>query len=129
MHRTLVVLLLLLLASPASAQNDETRVFDGAGAIGGALVAAEATLLVEAALGVEAWWAYAIGGVLAGGAGALIGARVDRDAEPEIANGLASVGFALVIPTSIWLGNALEPRPPNDSRRPIARRRALWLSF
>ena len=109
---------------PAFAQETEWR---GAGAVGGALLGAEATLLAEAALGVRPTWAYwlgALGGAVCGG---FVGYQIDQRARPEISGGVLGAGVVFVIPTAVWIGNLHAPRLPPASyerRRPARRRGA-----
>jgi hypothetical protein len=95
-------------AASARAEPNETH---GPGIAGGALLGAEAVVLVEAMLDVEPAWAYLVGGSVGGAAGAYAGLLVENDAEPSAAVWMLAFGMGLAIPTVIWVGRAREPRP------------------
>jgi hypothetical protein len=100
-------------AGPALA--DETR-RPGAGLVGGALLAAEATLLAEALLNVEPAWVYWVSAAGAAALGGYVGWRIEQRTEPEVPASMLGAGVVFVIPTSVWFGNSRAPRAP-DGRR------------
>jgi hypothetical protein len=99
----------------------------GQGIAGGALVAAEVTVLTQALAGVEPAWAYVLGGTLAAAAGGYAGYVVERDAEPDASAWLLAGGLAFLIPTVVWVGDAHEARRHPDKR--VAAGRILQPSF
>lgn len=97
----------------------------GKGIIGGALLGAEAVMLVEAAAETKPAWAYAVGGGL-GAIGGGIGGFFAQDADAKVSLYLLVGGMALVLPTTVAVlsATAYEPvnytedRPPADE--PVA---------
>jgi len=115
LHATAFSCVIGLLAASARAQQSDAH---GAGIAGGALLGAEAVVLVETMLDVEPAWAYVIGGSVGGVAGGYAGLRVENDAEPSASVWMLALGMGLAIPTMIWVGRAREPRPPNAAPPP-----------
>jgi hypothetical protein len=123
----------------AFSASAEEPVPTGQGVAGGALVGAEVTVLTEALVGVEPFWAYLLGGTLSAAAGGYAGYVAERDADPDVSAWLLGGGLALFIPTVIWVGNARETKspvdrgaqqasvPPPDARAHGAARQALPL--
>jgi hypothetical protein len=113
----------LSLARSAHAADDDPS---GRGIVGGALLAAELTATTEALLGVEPSWAYLGGGLVAAGAGGVIGAMVEKRAYPEVTTSLFAAGLVLIIPTLVWVSRARSDRParitppPALSQAPLA---------
>jgi hypothetical protein len=97
----------------------------GKGIIGGALLGAEAVMLVEAAAETKPAWAYAVGGGL-GAIGGGIGGFFAQDADPKVSLYLLVGGMALALPTTVAVLSAaayepvnyVEDRPPADE--PVA---------
>lgn len=107
----------LLYSAPAHAEvgNPDTNV-TGKGIVGGALLGSELVLLVEAAFGVDPWWAYALGGglgAIGGGIGGFFLAEADTGAAPMA---LLTAGLVLSIPTTLAVLNATSYTPPSDGR-------------
>jgi hypothetical protein len=100
-----------------SASADEP-VPTGQGIAGGALVAAEITVLTEALLGVEPTWAYLLGGTVSAAAGGYAGYVAEQQADPDVSMWLLGGGLAFLIPTVIWVGNARETKRPVDKGVP-----------
>ena len=112
----------------AAAQQTPEATFTspkGKGIIGGALLGAEAVMLVEAAADTKPAWAYAVGGGL-GAIGGGIGGFFAQDADAKVSLYLLVGGMALVLPTTVAVlsATAYEPfnysedRPPADE--PVA---------
>lgn len=100
----------MLFSSFARAQRQP--VARGAGIGGGALLGAELVTLSEAVLGARAPSLYVLGGVAGAGAGAAVGWVAEERADPDVSVLLLAGGVALLVPTIVWVGNALEPEPP-----------------
>lgn len=86
----------------------------GKGVVGGALLLSETVMVVEAALGVQPWWAYAIGGGLGavgGGIGGYFIADADTGAAPMA---LLTAGLVLAVPTAIAVLSATAYQPPPE---------------
>jgi hypothetical protein len=103
-----------VMLSISLAQAQEQSEARGAGIAGGGLLGAELVTLSEALLGVRGTWAYVAGAAAGAGVGATGGWLAEEHAEPELSVLLLAVGTALAIPTVIWVGNALEPKPPTE---------------
>lgn len=82
------------------------------GVVGGALLGAELTVGTEALLGVDAWWAYLVGGVAGGAAGGLGGYYVDRGDDAELSTLMLAGGMALFIPATVLVIDATAYGPP-----------------
>lgn len=103
----------------AFSASAEEPVPTGQGIAGGALVAAEVTVLTQALVGVEPTWAYLLGGTLSAAAGGYAGHVIERDADPDVSAWLLGGGLAFLIPTVIWVGNARETKRPVDRGAPL----------
>jgi hypothetical protein len=106
----------IALASPAAfATGKEEASPTGKGITGGALLGAEAVMLVEAALDVKPAWAYIVGGLAGGVAGGVGGFfyedSVDSARGPMF---LLAGGMALIIPTTVAVLSATAYEPPPD---------------
>jgi hypothetical protein len=98
-------------AMPPIAHADEVSP-TGKGIAGGALLGAEAVTIVESLADVHAGWAYAVGGIVGAGGGAVGGYFVEQGSN----DGRAPVymlagGLALVIPAIVLTLNATRYRP------------------
>lgn len=85
------------------------------GVLGGMLLGSEMVLSAEALLGVEPWWAYAIGGgagAIAGGIGGYFIADAGTDAVPM---GMLTAGLVLAVPTTIWVLSATAYQVPEEN--------------
>jgi hypothetical protein len=106
----------ITVAAPAAmAVGEEEASPTGKGIVGGALLGAEAVMLVEAALDVRPAWAYVVGG-LAGGVAGGVGGFFYEDST-DSARGpmfLLAGGMALVIPTTVAVLATTAYRPPPD---------------
>jgi hypothetical protein len=96
-------------ARPAHA---EETLFEGSGAVGGALLGAEAVLLTEALAGVRPTWAYWLGALGGAALGGYVGWRIEERTRPEVSGALLGAGVVFVFPTAVWFGNLHAPRPP-----------------
>ena len=95
----------------ALAQESNEVSSTGKGITGGALLGAEAVMLVEAAFGVQPTWAYVVGG-LAGGVGGGVAGFFVEDSDPKISLYLLAGGMALAIPTTVAVLSAKAYTPP-----------------
>ena len=86
----------------------------GKGITGGALLGAEAVMLVEAALDVKPAWAYLVGGAVGGIGGGVGGYFVEQgsDAKPSLL--LLAGGLVLAIPTTVAVLSVTSYDPPAD---------------
>jgi hypothetical protein len=99
---------IMTLTTQALAEQDP----NGRGIIGGALLGAELTVAGEAVAGVRPTWAYFVGGTLGAGVGAGAGFVVEENASLDASLILLAAGIALVIPTTIFVANWTEDKPP-----------------
>lgn len=107
---------LLFTPSAAHAVGSEEPRAIGKGVFGGALLGAELTLVVEAAFGVEPFWAYALGGGL-GAIGGGIGGFFLADATgPEVPSALLMSSLVLAVPATIIVLSQTVYRTPPDLR-------------
>jgi hypothetical protein len=84
----------------------------GKGIAGGALLGAEAVTIVESLADVRAGWAYAVGGIVGAGGGAVGGYFVEQGSNDGRAPVyLLAGGLALVIPAIVLTLNATRYRP------------------
>ena len=100
-----------MLASPAAAQTNPVTA-TGKGVTGGMLLGAELGTMPQALLGVETWWAYAVGGgvgAVAGGVGGYFVETKVTSAQPSLY--LLAGGMALIIPTVVLTLNATSYKP------------------
>jgi hypothetical protein len=98
-----------LASTPASAEAVSAT---GKGVTGGVLLGAEFAMIPQALLGVDKWWAYALGGGLGAAAGGVGGYFVETQvttAEPSLY--MLAGGMALVIPTVVLTMNATAYKP------------------
>jgi hypothetical protein len=107
---------------PAYAEEKTEPSATGKGLVGGALLGAEAVMLVEAAAGVRPPWAYAVGGGLGAVAGGIGGHFAEDASEPKLAIYLLAGGMALIIPTTVAVLSATSYEPTNytEDRPPPA---------
>lgn len=82
--------------------------------IGTALLGAEAVLAVEAAVGVDRWYWYAIGGGVGAIGGGVGGYFIDRAGSPELSMSLFVGGLVFAVPTTIAVLNAVAYKPPKN---------------
>jgi hypothetical protein len=129
---TTLALSIALLAPSALATGKEEASPTGKGITGGALLGAEAVMLVEAALDVKPAWAYIVGGLAGGVAGGVGGWAVEDGGDARVSMFLLAGGMALVIPTTVAVppwprrsaagssasgsGRATRSRPAHSSR-------------
>ena len=98
----------------------------GKGITGGALLGAEAVMLVEAAASVKPAWAYAVGGGLGAVGGGVGGYFAEHGGDAKLSMYLLVGGMALVLPTTVAVlsasayepTNYVEDHPPTDE--PVA---------
>jgi len=98
---TTLALSIALLAPSALATGKDEASPTGKGITGGALLGAEAVMLVEAALDVKPAWAYIVGGLAGGVAGGVGGWVVEDGGSARASMFLLAGGMALVIPTTV----------------------------
>jgi hypothetical protein len=96
----------------ASAVGTEEPAAIGKGIFGGALIASELTLTIEAAVGVRPWWGYALGGGLAAIGGGVGGFFLADAAGPEVPTALLVSSLVLAVPTTIFVLSQTAYRPP-----------------
>jgi len=107
---------LALLASAADGRAESSAANRAKGSTGGALVGAEAVMVTEAAIGVQASWLYMIGGVVGGGGGGVAGYYIGGTSSPKPPSFLLAGGIALVIPTLLGVVTATSYQPPENYR-------------
>ncbi|MCC7535120.1 MAG: hypothetical protein IT379_02835 [Deltaproteobacteria bacterium] len=110
--------LLVADVSPASAQAVSVMGDDlsptGKGIAGCALLGAETVLLIEAAAGVDAAWAYIVFPLLGAAGGGVGGFFLEDADQAELSVASLALGVALVIPTTILVLNATSYDPEGD---------------
>lgn len=112
---TTIACAVLMAVQPASAEVGKEQADASAkGAVGLALLGAEAVISVEALIGVKKWWAYAIGGGVGAAGGAVGGYFLDKADKPAVSMGLLVGGLVLAIPTTIALLSATAYKPPTN---------------
>jgi hypothetical protein len=84
------------------------------GIVGGALLGAEAVVLVEAAFDVQPAWAYMLGGVAGAAGGGFAGYYLQKSASARVNLIALAGGLALIIPTTIAVANARAYSAPAD---------------
>lgn len=104
---------MLLSPSTARADNEVGDVSGtGKGIAGGALLGAEAVVIVESVAGVNNDWAYVIGAVLGAGAGGAGGYAIEQsDSSGKAPVYLLAGGVGLAIPAVIMWLNGVRERP------------------
>lgn len=113
---TLTAFVLMMTASATHATVGQERAPSGAKAtVGLAMLGAEATLSVEALVGVKPWWGYALGGGLGAVAGGVGGYFIDRADLPSLSMGLLAGGIVFAVPVTIGVLSATAYRPPGDA--------------
>jgi hypothetical protein len=85
------------------------------GVVGGALVLAELTLTIEAAVGVKPWWGYLLGGGLGAVGGAVGGYFIADAAGPEVPTAMLIGGLVLAVPSTIFVLSQTSYRPPEST--------------
>jgi hypothetical protein len=100
----------------AAAENQEQLEGNGIkGAVGGGLLGAEVVMLVEAALEVKPAWAYIVGGLAGGAAGAVGGYYAETGTDSaKLGMYLLTAGMALAIPTTVAVLSSTAYKPPAD---------------
>jgi hypothetical protein len=101
-------------AGQASATGVDQASPKGKGIVGGALLGAEAVILVEAAIGVKPYWAYAVGGGAGAIAGGVGGYFMEENFSAKTNMFLLSAGMVLAIPTTIAMLAATQYEPPSN---------------
>lgn len=114
-----LVIATTLASTVASAETGTEEVKPGAkGTIGLALIGAESVMAVEALVGVQPWWAYAIGGGVGAIGGGIAGYfAIDKGGNPNKAEtGMAFLvgGLVLAVPTTIAVLSATSYKPPQN---------------
>ncbi|HVU05090.1 MAG TPA: hypothetical protein VHE30_25245 [Polyangiaceae bacterium] len=85
----------------------------GKGITGGALLGAEAVMLVEAAASTKPAWAYAVGGGLGAVAGGVGGYFAENGGDAKLSIYLLVGGMALALPTTVAVLSASAYEPTN----------------
>jgi hypothetical protein len=111
---TTLALSIALLAPSALATGEAEASPTGKGITGGALLGAEAVMLVEAALNVKPAWAYIVGGLAGGIAGGVGGWAVEETDDARASIFLLAGGMALAIPTTVAVLATTAYEPPPD---------------
>ena len=111
---TPLALSIALLSPSAFATGVDEASPTGKGITGGALLGAEAVMLVEAALSVKPAWAYIVGGLAGGVAGGVGGWVVEDSGDARASMFLLAGGMALVIPTTVAVLATTAYEPPPD---------------
>jgi hypothetical protein len=111
---TTLALSIALLAPSALATGKDEASPTGKGITGGALLGAEAVMLVEAALDVKPAWAYIVGGLAGGVAGGVGGWVVEDSGDARASMFLLAGGMALAIPTTVAVLATTAYEPPPD---------------
>jgi hypothetical protein len=109
-------------SGPAHAEEKTEPSATGKGVVGGALLGAEAVMLVEAAASVKPPWAYAVGGGLGAVAGGIGGFFAEDAGEAKLSLYMLAGGMALIIPTTVAVLSATSYEPTNytEDRPPPA---------
>ena len=109
-------------AALAAGPGPTTTAPTAKGTIGGALLGAEAVMLVEAAADVKPGWAYAVGGGLGAVAGGVGGYFAEKGDDAKLSMYLLVGGMALAIPTTVAVLSATAYEPVNytEDRPPPA---------
>jgi hypothetical protein len=110
---------LAMLGQARDGHAQSAGVQTGKSIVGGALMGAEVVLLTEAALGVKPGWAYIVGGVAGGGAGAVGGYYLLDGSSNRPSSFLLAGSLALAIPTVICVLIATHFEP-EDYRQDVA---------
>jgi hypothetical protein len=111
---SLAVLSALLVAPAAHAVGEEEASATGKGITGGALLGAEAVMLVEAALDVKPAWAYIVGGLAGAVGGGVGGYFAEQGDDPRLSLFLLAGGMTLAIPTTVAVLSTTAYDPPAD---------------
>lgn len=124
-----LVIATTLASTTASAETGKEEVKPGAkGTIGLALIGAESVMAVEALVGVQPWWAYAIGGGVGAVGGGIAGYfAIDKGGNPAKAEtGMAFLvgGLVLAVPTTLAVLSATAYKPPQNPEVDLAAREA-----
>lgn len=82
--------------------------------IGGALLGAELVIAIEAAIDVDPWWWYAVGGGLGAVGGGVGGYFVDRADNPEVSMSLLVGGLVFAVPATLAMVNARTFKPEQN---------------
>jgi hypothetical protein len=109
---TVTALTAALLAPAAHATGEEQASPTGKGIVGGALLGAEAVMLIEAAADVRPAWAYVVGGLAGAAAGGVGGFFVEDSDDARASLLLLAGGMALAIPTTVAVLSVTAYRPP-----------------
>jgi len=104
-----------LTSTNASAQVGEETTSTGAKAtVGLALLGAESVMAIEAAFGVQPWWAYAAGGGVGAIGGGVGGYFIDKAGNSKVSMSLLVGGLVFAVPTTIAVLSATAYRPPKN---------------
>jgi hypothetical protein len=111
----LLTLGLCLSTTEAHAQvGKEKAVASPKGLIGTSLLGAEVVIAVEAAIGVQPWYWYAIGGGAGAIGGGVGGYFIDRAGNAPVSMSLFVGGLVLAVPTTIAMLNATTYKPAQN---------------
>lgn len=82
--------------------------------VGGALLGAELAIAIEAAIDVDPWWWYAIGGGVGAVGGGVGGYFIDKADNPEVSMSLLVGGLVLAVPATLAMVNARTFKPEEN---------------
>jgi hypothetical protein len=115
---SLAALALATTLGPGHAQAEDNLPTSPSGPVkgigAGALLGAEAVLLVEAAIDVEPAWAYIVGGGAGAVAGGVGGYFLEQEVSAKTSMLLLAGGMLLIIPTVVAVASARAYEPPAD---------------
>lgn len=110
----------LLLVSEGECHAQSTTQTTAKGVAGGALLGSEIALMTGAAFGLKPAWAYLVGGVAGGAAGAYAGYHIAHGNSSKPPAFMLAGGIALVMPTIISVLTATHYDPEQYQKEPAS---------